>query len=243
MPTGNLVRLPTSLSQGGNTLTNLRGIVQGLNTFDYITSGFYPTVTDIVQQTSAFELGVGAWSSTIQYAYQPTSDSNSNANITYPSIVVSTTSATILFRVLAKSNAFTGAVFINGASSSPYSGFYVLYDTSNFQLFVEDVANFGYSNFNLNSSAVIVNTWYNYAIQLIADSGKGLTTVDVWENGIKQATQSINFAMQAPTGSTRLFNNENSNQFFYGKITDFTLLNGTPLTDAQMSAFTNAPFV
>ena len=243
MPGGNLVRIPTSLSRGGTTLTNLRGVLTSGNALDY-TGKYIPTTSDILQVTSAFQSNSAAWTSTIRYAFEPVSESNT-PYISYGSIILNESNATFLFRVLCNPlvNSNTGFILLNG-NTEYYGLFYLYYDpsSSNIDFAISENVNYNYAFFRLNSSSINPNQWYHYGVKLTTSNSN--TTVDWWENGVKQAGCNLGWEYLVPTsGETKLFNDNTNFYPFYGKLTDIVLMNGNPLSDDQMAAFGSAPFV
>ena len=167
MPGANLVRIPTSLSRGGTTLTNLRGVLRSGNALDY-TGTYIPTTNDILQVTTALQSNSDAWTSTIRYAFEPVSESNT-PYINYGSILLNESNATLLFRVLCNPlvNSNTGYIFLNGDLN--YNSFFVVYydpHSSNIDFEVAESVNSNIAFFSLNSSSINPNQWYHYGVKL-----------------------------------------------------------------------------
>jgi hypothetical protein len=246
MPAGNLVRIPTSLSRGGTTLTNLRGIVEGNKAVDYMGSKILATAEGILQVTTAFHTNSDAWTSSIRYAFEPVSEINTSY-ISYSKSLTDSTTVTILFRVLFNPvmNPFSPAtIFQNGDTFSLIGGYSIVYlpYSESVAFFMSENSQSNFVGFALNSAPIETGKWYHYGIQVVTSEGN--TVVEWWENGIQQAGCNLGWEFQTPQGgTTKLFNDANNYSLFYGKITDFVFLNGKTLNASEMSAFGSAPFV
>lgn len=244
MPTGTLVSLPQSLSRSGNTLINLRGIVEGGKAFNYIRQQGDPSVANISRVTSSMNSNSAGWTSTIRYAFEPDAE-GSFSYIEYGKLMSADTSFTILFRALMKDMVApnTGWIFTNGDILSA-NGYAITYDpfASTINLAIAENVNYAFAFLTLNSSSILTNQWYHYGIRVTTSGGN--TIVDWWENGGAKQTSSLGWQFVTPaSGGTKLMNSSGNYEPFYGKLTDFAFLNGAFLTDSQMVAFASAPFV
>jgi hypothetical protein len=248
MPAGNLVSLPPSLSRSGNTLVNLRGIIEGGKAFNYIPQAVVnPTVANISRVTTSLNSNSGGWTSTIRYAFEPDAE-GTFSYIDFGKPISIDTSFTILFRILCKELTDSNVVpyiFFNGDIFN-FSGYIIQYDA------IQQNISFGIASnpeggpvfglVTLNTTPIVTNTWYHYGIR-VTTSG-GTTVMNWWQNGGVKQTSNLGFEFLAPGGGgAKLMNDPSNYAPFYGKLTDFVFLNGASLTDSQMAAFGTAPFV
>jgi hypothetical protein len=246
MPTGTLVRTPTSLSRNNKVKTNLRGI-NAASPVDYANEKFSLSATNLVQVSSAIPTGEGAWANTIKYAYEAQTEATATY-IQYPTVISSASDFTIFLRFYIKEITglastfetlfFSGFVdFIN----YDYNGYIINYNRVN-NILTFDLLNGG--SVQLSTLTFNTNEWYHYGMKIRTVTGG--TKIKVWENGVSTGAESeFGISLAPPTGSTSLFsaNQPGFGDYFYGGITDFTFLEGNDITDDQMPAFASAPFI
>lgn len=243
MPAFPLARISKSVSRNGDCKTNLRG-VSPASPYDYAA----PTRAFIVGPAleSVSTEGQGDWSNTIKAAYS-SRNSELSATITYPSLVSTAISGTLLIRLFLID--FTSGnvppeyqtVFKNGNNNTNGYGLilysYLNKDTEsyNYTLFFGRLQDTSGSWVNINPDANSLNTktWYQYSIKFTSAAGN--TTVLLYQGGtfIKQAT--ITGEITTPTGGTEIMN-------FYGAITDFALIESS-FSDSQLAAYGTAPYI
>lgn len=248
MPIGNLFRVPISLSQNGNTLVNLRGEFTGGNVYNFIeNSNVSITCSNITQGSTALLSNAGPWTSTIQHCFQAGS-SNSAREITFNTLLSNKTDVTIMFRFLGQSGLFfTGTVFQNGnfVGFPNDTGYKIEYQNSfgaaRISMLLYQGPPTGFNTTLYLANALVSNTWYHIATKISTTNTD--TIIQYWVNGTKQTTLSTGWQMAAPTiGSTSIFSSTITSSYDF-RITDFVFLNGTTLTDSQIAAYANAPFM
>lgn len=249
MPAGALYQIPTSLNRDGKLKTNLRGILAP-NAIDYADTSRVITATDIRQTTVS---GGGAWSNSIQWAYENTRE-DSDGLLQYSSLLSSATTFTLLFRFKLKTPTVETpnvqqVLFFNGllnifAFPPLLNGYAIIYDSSNNVLRFDPLGVAPPAQ--LSSGTLTQGIWYHYGLKVTTPVDiSGATIIDVWENGTPLAPIDLGVSISTPTGGTSLFSIASPPQpvGFHGFITDFVLLEGTELTNEQMVAFAEAPYI
>lgn len=242
MPAGSLVRIPTSTSRNGTCKTNLRGVRRNSGSlFDFIDSEralTYGPDLAIVSTT-----GSGNWSNTIQYAFQNT-NSDGDASITYPSVISTKTSGTLLFRMYIQPYPTTPvpglqAVFINGSFGTDGYGVFLTYDevafeTYEYNTYFGRLQDLSADWIKLNPSALSESTWYQFSIKFETSPGNP-TEVTAFQDGSKTVNSASMNEINDPTTTTALM-------YFYGRMTDIALLEDQ-LSPEQLVAYGTAPYV
>lgn len=240
MPAGNLVRIPNSISRGGKCKTNLRGVKPSAP-YDYVAPSRTFTVGSALSSTTT--VGSGTWSNTIQRAYQNI-DHEGDASITYPSLLSSNTSGTLLLRMYIQPFPTTPVpgsqtLFLNGLAGSDGYGVFLTYDEVTFETYEYNL-HFGRLRdlsadwIKLNPSALSESTWYQFSIKFETREGSP-TEVSAFQDGSKTVNRATMNEINDPTTSTALM-------YFYGRMTDIALIEDL-LSDSQLAAYGSAPYV
>ena len=256
MPAGVLCRIPRSFSQNGTIKTNLRGI-KAANPFDYAQPSRNITSANISTVKSNTIGGSGTWTNTVPYTYQAASHV-SDGSITYPSIMSTSRTGTVLFRMYIKSDALdvSGAktIILNGFADNMGggSGFLIYLDrdvdrnVNNVFFVLPGTDTEGSFSINLNSSSLSLNTWYSYAIQFYYNAGdETFTLQNAYENGTLIHKNVVMNTMVTPSGDTTLFSNPSTGwPFSFGGITEFVFLESNSIEQSVLKQFSaGAPFI
>lgn len=246
MPIGALVRIPTSLSRGGHCVTNLRGLIPDAP-IDYINPSRSITAQNLSRGNSGDYAGSGNWVNTIRYTFQ--SNEVFPPSLTYPSLLSTATTGTLLFRMYLLTPKFSinpvQCLFKNGRLvPGSGSGYAVLlsYDASGETYILQFVLP-GVGSAVMNTGpSMTYETWYTYGVVFDSLTSPGSTKLRIYENGTVIGSTTLD-PMITPTTGTSLFVDGETSQFrFLGGITDFALLEST-LTEDEILAFANAPYI
>lgn len=262
MPAGNLTRIPASLSRNGKCLSNLRGANP---VYDYVAPSKSFTVGPALSTISTVgTAGADAWANTIQRSYYSI-DSEQSATISYPSLLSSTTTGTILIRLYIQPHPegiappMVQTVFRNGTvGTNGYSIFLTAYDdlkggyeynfwfgrnedaSANWVPLVQKAAPVvggeGEGGGEVGGGAVsVIQTGQWFQFSITFVSNSGITTVRSYLAGSGPTEQTIGNTITTPTGGTELMN-------FFGRITDFAFFN-VQLADSLLIAYGTAPYI
>jgi hypothetical protein len=245
MPIGVLSRVPNSVSQGGACKTNLRGVTPS-KPYDYVAPSRTFTVGSALGSIST--AGAGAWSNTICQAYYSNDSENSSA-ITYPSMISTATTGTLLIRIYIQE--FPGGrapsiqtVFQNGQTAT--NGYGVFLFTVNifgeppiYTLYFGRLQDDSSTWVQMNQpsppgSALNANQWYQFSVGF-APSGTGTSTIRIYQDGSSVSQSDIVEIITPLDGTTQIMN-------FYGRVTDFALIEKA-FTNEQLAAYGTAPYI
>ena len=226
-----LVRIPNSISQGGTCKTNLRGVATSA-IFDFVSpSRTFTTGPNLVSETV---VGGGLWKNTIKRCFA-NGASGGDAKITYPSIVSTSTSATILIRLnvtFSDTPILQQGIFQNGTIGADGYGIVLKYEITDYNLYFVNFRDM--QEVLINSTGLNTDTWYQISIRFFTDSG--VTTLEIYQDGSRKVSSlTLNSEILSPSGSTILLD-------FYGKVTDFALIE-KQFTDTQLKLYGTAPYV
>ena len=235
MPAGALVQIPTSVSRGGKCKTNLRGVTPSAP-YDYVNPT--ATLTGGAALGSISTAGSGNWSNTIPFAYYSTS-SDEDSSITYPGLLSSAVSGTLLFRIYIQPQVTppqAQTVFANGRFGLDGYGIPLTYDevafeTYEYNLHFARLQDASANWIKLNTTALSTGQWYQFSIRF-ETSAK--TTVTWYQDGTPNNPFELN-PITTPTDSTSLMG-------FFGRMTDIALLEDQ-LTNSQLALFGTAPYI
>jgi hypothetical protein len=249
------------LSRGGTCKTNLRGINATAPT-DYIDSSRTFTSSYIQSVDTSSVENAGVWSATIKKAYEASSTEN-DPLLQYPSLLSTSTTGTLLFRLYIKTLP-EGAtvqegqcVFLNGDTDASGGGsgygVFVTTDASGidynlfFTLFGTDKEIKEPTSLQINSSLLALDTWYSYGVQFetVDDPDKGSSTfLTVYENGNLTLANNPLAPMVTPSGGTYLFSYTPLGAPFYGGLTDFALLDAPAgIAGLSLPEYGSAPYI
>ena len=231
MPLKALVRIPNSLSRGGTCKTNLRGTPQ-TSVFDYaVPSRTFTTGPTLVSEAI---VGGGNWSNTIKRSFA-NSASGGDASITYPSVVSTSTSATILIRVnisFMDTPPAQQGIFQNGTFGNDGYGIVLKYEITDYNIYFVNFRDF--EEIKLNTTALLTGTWYQFGIRF--NTVSNVTTLTSYFNGSRINNElTLTNDIQPPAGSTVLLS-------FYGKVTDFALIE-SQFSNDQLKLYGSAPYI
>ncbi len=241
----NVVRIPTSLSRGGKCVTNMRGVFKEDGTpYDFVNPG-----REIIKgaQIDKVKTNTGVWSSSIPWAYT-TTDVSGDLVLTYPSLVSSARSGTVIFRMLIKNQASPPseqAIFINGNVFSDGYGILLAYQYDS--TLSQNVYNIYFTNLRdpfldrvqLNDNPLSLNTWYQFSVAFDTQtvSASTYTTLYIYQDGIASRFSGLTllYEILTPTNATSLMG-------FVGSLTDFALIEEV-LPTTQLAVFGKAPYL
>lgn len=232
MPNKALVRIPNSVSRGGTCKTNLRGTPNN-SVFDYaVPSRTFNTLgPNLISEAVT---GGGTWSNTIKRTFA-NSVNGGDATITYPSVVSTALSATILIRInisFSDTPLAIQGIFQNGTFASNGYGIVLKYEVTDYNVYFVNLRDS--EEIKLNDTALSTDTWYQFSVRF--NTVDNVTTLEAYQNGIRRvAEQQLANSLLSATGSTVLLN-------FYGKVTDFAIIE-QQFSNDQLRLYGTAPYI
>lgn len=228
MPTTlNQVFRTASLARQGNTVSVVRG-----TTYDYANSSRTWLTTGSITPNTSVGTTTG-WSQYIPKGWGTSSTSTAAVYLSTP-ITTQTNNITLMFRFKLNGSSPNGILWYVGDAS--FRGFGVVLSTGGTPNIIVGLA--GGVDGLATATTASVGTWYHVALRI--------NSSNLWEmfvNGVKDATTKT-ISANALSGSdpTSFMGVTSAGGGVNGCMTDVVLIK-TALTDAEIQAYANAPFI
>lgn len=228
-----VVRLPTSLSRGGKCLTNLRGVFKPDGSLYDFAAPDRQLPNDETYPATKEKTTTGVWSSSIPWAY-----TGDFSFFFYPSLLSSSTSGTIIFRLYIKSIEYPQSetlVFYNGVAYQDGYIILLIYNGSSYSLDFANFADLTNDRITISDGSLQTNTWYQFSVSFTTTEGS--TTLQIYQNGsaVPTSGSTLANAIITPTANTAVSVTATS-------LTDFAVFDEV-LPNRQLAAFGQAPYL